>query len=191
LSIWPSTKLTPAPTDTYHDQPKVKIFGSCFGHQIINQSLFSHTGGLHVMPNPQGWELGVQEIAITPKFAACFPQQFQPSLTISASPTRIQLQLSHQDAVIVTQKTQLPPECIEMGSSALCSMQGMYVPDRVLTFQAHPEFDRAVNGACINWIGESTWPAEVTREYLRMADQDDDAGLIGEVVMEFLLRGSK
>ncbi|KIX97716.1 uncharacterized protein Z520_06494 [Fonsecaea multimorphosa CBS 102226] len=175
--------------DTYKQHPKVKIFGTCFGHQIINQSLFSHTGGLHVMKNPRGWELGVYEITLNPKFASCFPRQLKSPAR--ASPSRIQLQLSHQDTVVVTQSAQLPPECVEVGSTALCGMQGMYVPSRVLTLQAHPEFDREVNGACIREIVGADWPVEETREYLRMTDKDDDAALIEEVVMEFLLQGSK
>ncbi|KIW94680.1 uncharacterized protein Z519_04657 [Cladophialophora bantiana CBS 173.52] len=177
--------------DTYHQHPKVKIFGTCFGHQIINQSLFAHTGGLYVTKNPRGWELGVHEITINPKFASCFPRQLKSSAAAAArasSSPRIQLQLSHQDTVIVTQSTQLPSECVEVGSSALCGMQGMYVPNRVLTLQAHPEFDRAVNGACISEIVGTSWPLEETREYLRMADRDDDAALMEEVVMEFLLQ---
>lgn len=174
--------------DTYSHHPQVKIFGTCFGHQIINQSLFAPTGGLNVKKNPKGWELGVHEITITPKFAACFPRQFKSRS--NTSPLSIQLQLSHQDAVFVTEKRKLPSECVEVGSSGLCGMQGMYVPNRVLTFQAHPEFDRAVNGAAIKWIGETSWSAETTKEYLRMADKDDDSEMMGEIVMEFLLHAS-
>ncbi|OAP54957.1 hypothetical protein AYL99_10657 [Fonsecaea erecta] len=179
--------------DTYQHHPKVKIFGTCFGHQIINQSLFAHTGGLHVMKNPRGWELGVYEITINPKFASCFPRQLKSAAAARAasSSERIQLQLSHQDTVVVTQSAQLPPECVEVGFTDLCGMQGMYVPGRVLTLQAHPEFDREVNGACIREIVGAGWPIEETREYLRLTDKDDDAALMEEVVMEFLLQGSK
>ncbi|OAG45396.1 hypothetical protein AYO21_00030 [Fonsecaea monophora] len=173
---------------TYQHHPKVKIFGTCFGHQIINQSLFAHTGGLHVIKNPRGWELGVYEIAINPDFASCFPRQLK---SLSRSSGAIQLQLSHQDTVVVTQPGRLPAECVEVGATALCGMQGMYVPNRVLTLQAHPEFDREVNGACIREIVGSDWPVEETREYLRLTDKDDDAALMEEVVMEFLLQGSK
>lgn len=43
---------------------------------------------------------------------------------------------THRDAVV-----QLPPGVSSIGSSSRCAVHGMYLPNRVLSFQGHPEFD--------------------------------------------------
>ncbi|KIX07539.1 uncharacterized protein Z518_02192 [Rhinocladiella mackenziei CBS 650.93] len=178
-------KLSKNLQDAFQNHPSVKIFGTCFGHQIINQSLF-FTHGIRVEKNPTGWELGVQQIDISPKFAACFPRQF----TSPTNSPKMDLQLSHQDHVVVVSKSELPRECVEVGTSILCKTQGMYWPGRVLTYQGHPEFDRFINGACIKWIGATEWSKEVTEGYLKLANKDDDSNLAAEIVIEFFLQNS-
>jgi hypothetical protein len=47
----------------YATEPRVKIFGSCFGHQIICQSLLK-SYGVRVEQDPNGWEIGVHDITL-------------------------------------------------------------------------------------------------------------------------------
>jgi GMP synthase-like glutamine amidotransferase len=37
-----------------------------------------------------------------------------------------------------------PPGVDSLGSSAVCKVQGMYVPKRVITVQGHPEFSEEI-----------------------------------------------
>ena len=54
--------------DVYRDHPHLRIFGSCFGHQIICQSLLREHG-VRVEKDPKGLEVGVHEIQLTDAFA--------------------------------------------------------------------------------------------------------------------------
>lgn len=54
-------------SDVYENHPSIKFFGSCFGHQIICQSLLRKHGA-YVEKQPSGWELGVHEITLTDEF---------------------------------------------------------------------------------------------------------------------------
>jgi len=74
------------------------------------------------------------------------------------------------------------------GESNLCSNQGIYEPGRVLTYQSHPEFDRFVNGECIKSVVGTEWTQEEIMRTLEQVDEDDDSGLFGELVVEFLLQ---
>lgn len=103
----------------HKDYPLVKIFGSCFGHQIIAQALLSAqpagvglglVGGdanananasatattqpqpFHVKHSPKGFEMGIQPITLNPEFTAHFPPLAR------ANPFRIQL--IHGDIVV-------------------------------------------------------------------------------------------
>jgi GMP synthase-like glutamine amidotransferase len=37
-----------------------------------------------------------------------------------------------------------PPGVEELGSNAVCKVQGMYIPKRVITVQGHPEFSEEI-----------------------------------------------
>jgi GMP synthase-like glutamine amidotransferase len=60
--------------DVYETHPSIKLFGSCFGHQIICQSLLREHGAI-VEKQPSGWELGVHEITLTDEFQKAFAPQ--------------------------------------------------------------------------------------------------------------------
>jgi GMP synthase-like glutamine amidotransferase len=57
---------------TYANYPGIKIFGSCFGHQIVCQSLLKQYGA-RVEKDGKGWEVGVHEIMLSPEFMRAFP----------------------------------------------------------------------------------------------------------------------
>jgi GMP synthase-like glutamine amidotransferase len=186
----------------YQDHPRIRIFGSCFGHQLICQSLFRNHGVL-VEKDPKGWELGVHKIQFTEKFSAALGPSLKPKglllgkrpLTPSTETGRdadglrsseaLRLQFVHADHVKIPHGDTLPPPWMVIGSSKHCAVQGIYEPGRVLTLQGHFEFDRFVNSETINVFGAS-WAPERLAKALHDMDADDDADKAAEMVARFL-----
>jgi GMP synthase - Glutamine amidotransferase domain len=186
--------------------PNIKLFGSCFGHQIIAQSLLSTKANpnsplsstFHVAQSPAGFEMGIQPITLQPSFTACFPP-----LARATAQNSFRIQLIHGDAVVPTPETEaaadqvgisLPAPWSSIGSSAQCAIQGLYNPGRVLTYQGHFEFDTFVNGELVQEIGRRAgWSAAVVAEYLEQIyrshipglEDDDDAKAAAEAVLLF------
>lgn len=79
--------------DVYENHPGVKIFGSCFGHQIICQSLLRKHGAI-VEKQPSGYELGVHEITLTDEFR----KAFAPSVPLKTQFPGLSQRLSTPDS---------------------------------------------------------------------------------------------
>lgn len=199
----------------YTDFPLVKMFGSCFGHQVIPQALISGSNTksdadadalstFHVERSPSGFELGIQPITLNESFTAHFPV-----LARHTSPTTpFRIQLIHGDVVVPTpaakkaalatgkseREIQLPPGWMNIGHSTTCDVQGLYYPGRILTYQGHFEFDVFSNRAlCIDFGRRLNWPAEVVQQYVEWieralvpgAQDDDDSKAAAEAVLIF------
>ncbi|KAF2994105.1 hypothetical protein E8E14_002746 [Neopestalotiopsis sp. 37M] len=188
--------------DVYENHPRVKIFGSCFGHQIICQSLFKQFGVV-VERESKGWELGVHEIRFTDNFCAAMksslgskalttnerpltPDTEQNRTIEPKDPISLNLQFVHADHVRLPHTEALPRPWMVIGSSEHCAVQGVYDQNRVLTFQGHFEFDRFVNSETIKVFGASWEPARLEKALGDM-DADDDALRAADIVMGFLL----
>lgn len=197
----------------HNDFPLIKMFGSCFGHQIIAQALLSGSymkngaeadgqATFHVEHSALGFELGIQAITLEQSFIAHFPMLAQHASPMS--PFRIQL--IHGDIVVPTPAAKaaalvsgqgdipLPPGWMNIGRSAACDIQGLYYPGRILTYQGHFEFDVWSNRAlCIEFGRRGNWPTELVQQYIEYiertlvpgADDDDDAKCAAEVVLLF------
>ncbi|KAJ5230295.1 hypothetical protein N7489_011003 [Penicillium chrysogenum] len=189
----------------HHHYPNIKLFGSCFGHQIIAQALLSTKANtsnapastFHVTQSPAGFEMGIHPITLQPSFTA----RFLPLARATAQkPFRIQL--IHGDVVVPTpeaeaaadQGVSLPAPWSSIGSSAQCAIQGLYNPGRVLTYQGHFEFDTFANGELAQEFGRrGGWSAAVVDEYLEQIyrsrvpglEDDDDAKAAAEAVLLF------
>ncbi|CAG9990884.1 unnamed protein product [Clonostachys byssicola] len=162
--------------DVYQNFPQVRLFGSCFGHQIICQSILRDCGA-YVAKNPQGWEIGVHEIKVSPAYRkACYDQ---PSL---------RLQFIHSDNVNIPSPENLPSSWITMGSTDECAVQGVYEPGRVLTFQGHFEFDRFINSETLKTFG-AKWNAEILQSALDNTDREDDSEVAADMVVRFMVEG--
>lgn len=110
----------------YEEFPEVKIFGSCFGHQIVAQALLSHhnpqfakdgdrssgpgqveedkkeeekkgKGYVSVAACPQGYEIGIEPITLDPAFTNVFPELRE---RLSHSDGKLRIQLIHGDRVM-------------------------------------------------------------------------------------------
>ncbi|KAF2867729.1 class I glutamine amidotransferase-like protein [Massariosphaeria phaeospora] len=181
----------------YAEWPRVKVFGSCFGHQVVCRALLG--GDVVVERDPKGWEIGVQEISLAPEFREGFGKTARPLLddhdctapSANANaplPPTLRLQFIHADHVRLRTPRALPPGWVVVGSTPHCAVQGVYQPGRVLTLQGHFEFDRFVNRETLRVFGEG-WGREVLEEGLAAVDQDDDARVVAEMVVRFLVEG--
>lgn len=168
----------------YHNEPSVKIYGSCFGHQLVCQSLLKNHG-VRVEVDLNGWEIGVKEITFNPRFRNNFGKGskiIEPG--IEGVPDKMRLQFVHHDHVIIP--SPLPPSWITAGSTEHCAVQGVYEPGRVLTLQGHFEFDKFVNSETVKFFFP-TWDAQLLETILEAVDADDDAIAAAEMVLKFFM----
>lgn len=116
-------------------RPDFHFVGVCFGHQLLARLL-----GCTVAPAPsQDWELGHCRITLTPVGQRLFRTRDD----------HIHLHQMHQDQVVA------PPTSASAGADMLAPntevacwgrsehtpVQGLYIPDRLFTTQAHVAFD--------------------------------------------------
>ncbi|SBS29031.1 Carbamoyl-phosphate synthase small chain [Marinomonas aquimarina] len=97
------------------------LVGICFGHQVIARAL----GGT-VAKYSGGWGVGVHHYQVTGDIPTL------PKLN------DIALCAFHQDQVI-----EKPEKMTTFLSSDFCQYAGLIYEDKILTFQAHPEFSKA------------------------------------------------
>ncbi|KAH7402953.1 class I glutamine amidotransferase-like protein [Pyrenochaeta sp. MPI-SDFR-AT-0127] len=171
----------------YCSHSKVKIFGSCFGHQLICQSLLKRFG-VKIEADPKGWEIGVKEIALHERFRHMLGKNSK-CLASQSIPKKMRLQFVHHDHVVIPNPEILPSSWVMLGSTQHCAVQGVYEPGRILTFQGHFEFDRLVNSETIKFFFP-TWAPEVLKETLEAIDSEDDAISAAEIVLRFLAEKS-
>ena len=117
------------------------------------------------------------------------PMRFNPSATDYRSKLqRLRLQFVHADHVRLSETQPLPRNWMNIGSSKLCDVQGLYEPSRILTFQGHLEFDRFVNYETLKAFAPyTTWTERELNDALAATQVEDDADAVTDFVMEFLL----
>jgi GMP synthase (glutamine-hydrolysing) len=101
------------------------MIGICFGHQLLAQALGGQAGR-----SGRGWGLGIMEYQINEDSDKSLP-------SFVDSPRPVTLLISHQDQVL-----RLPPGASTLLSNDFCPFAAYHIPDRVLCFQGHPEFDK-------------------------------------------------
>jgi GMP synthase-like glutamine amidotransferase len=183
--------------EVYQTYPSIKMFGSCFGHQLICQSLFRSLGGW-VEKDPSGWEIGVQKLRLTHEFYAAFKpldtfndipvddRPMTPAYTEHSSRS-LRLQVVHADHVRLPPPSgSVPASWMVVGSTDHCAVHGVYEPGRVLTFQGHFEFNNFVNTETVKAFG-ALWDTKVLEKALKSIDAEDDADRAAEIVVRFLI----
>jgi GMP synthase-like glutamine amidotransferase len=171
--------------ETYEKEPNVKIFGSCFGHQLVCQALLKDYG-VKVEKDPNGWELGVKEINLHEQFRKTFFEDGGDLRMDSFG--KMRLQFVHHDHVVIPDLKALPQSWTTLGSTQHCGVQGLYEHARVLTFQGHFEFDRFINSETIKCFFPN-WQPKVLEETLDAIDADDDSVTAAGMVLKFFLEG--
>jgi GMP synthase-like glutamine amidotransferase len=167
----------------YNHHPHIKIFGSCFGHQLICQSLLKEYH-VRVEKDPNGWELGVRDIQLNKNFRDTVGVGARSFLKSGAAeiPKNLRVQFFHADHVLILIPEALPRSWMAVGSTSHCAVQGVYEPGRVFTLQGHFEFDRFVSTELVKVFG-ATWKSEMVKETLDAID----AEVAAEVILQFML----
>ncbi|KAG9243171.1 class I glutamine amidotransferase-like protein [Calycina marina] len=169
----------------YTNHPSIKIFGSCFGHQMLCGALFSTPTHPVVTKDPAGWELGVHSI----KLSSAFLSQYGPVTSNPITTSELRLQFVHADHVVhpITHEMWVKEGWESIGRSAHCGLQGVWKKGRVLTYQGHAEFSRFVNAETLKVFGGRIWTSEFMENALAKVDQDDDAMWAAGVMLKFFL----
>ncbi|CAG8542450.1 2056_t:CDS:2 [Paraglomus brasilianum] len=153
-----------------NNHPRVRIVGICFGHQIVARAM-----GGNVIKNPLGMELAVTEFELTEDAKQFF----------KTNRNGIKIQEMHQDYV-----SEIPPNFVNLGSTSMCSVQGLLKPSHVLTVQGHPEFTAAVVKGILKARGEiGVFSPEVVEKYSARAELEHDGIWLGKTFIEFILDG--
>ncbi|KAM5346434.1 hypothetical protein ACJ41O_009439 [Fusarium nematophilum] len=142
------------------------IVGICFGHQIIARAL-----GAKVGVSPGGWEVCVDRINLN--------ETGQKLLGVES----LGLHQMHRDAVL-----EVPQGLVSLGSSPRCEVQGMYQPGRIISFQAHPEFDDFIMSEIMEArYSQKIFTKEMYEEGVTRARVAHDGVLVSAKIWEFLL----
>lgn len=133
-----------------NDSKYPPVAGICFGHQVVAASL-----GCKVARNPQGFEGGVMPVSLNPTGQKLFQGY-----------TTLNLSEMHKDVVL-----EVPEGCSNWGSTPQCAHQGFYKPERLLTFQGHPEFTNMI----VKW-GLQRIPQDIESRVLDSIDSFQNDG---------------
>lgn len=158
----------------------IRLIGVCFGHQVVGRAL-----GAGVGVSPGGWEVGVSQVDLTWAGQALFN-------TSDASAGKLSLMQFHRDAVL-----DLPEdgETLLLAKSQQCPVQALYRPNKVLTFQGHPEFRPAVAQALLDAREDLVGP-ELAKQWEKEGTvaagggkgvEGNDGLVVGKVMARFVI----
>ncbi|MFT5592411.1 MAG: GMP synthase-like glutamine amidotransferase [Oceanicoccus sp.] len=122
------------------------MVGICFGHQIIAEAF-----GGKVDKYPGGWGVGLHSYALSGDHD--FINDGSRDFTINAM---------HQDQVLVK-----PENAVIFAQSEFCEYAGLVYDDRIMTFQAHPEFSVDYEDALVEARKGPVVPMDVAEDGLR------------------------
>ncbi|KAE8355059.1 class I glutamine amidotransferase-like protein [Aspergillus coremiiformis] len=158
-------ELTKYVRDIFAQKTK-PIVGICFGHQIVARAL-----GARVGRNDAGWEISVEPFQLSDTGKRLFSQDV------------LTLHQMHRDIVY-----EVPQGCVNLGSSDRCEVQGLYIPQRILTVQGHPEFDEFVMTELISLRhGQGIFGDGLSQDGLSRAGKQHNGILVGKTACRFIL----
>lgn len=126
------------------------MVGICFGHQIIAEAFNGK-----VDKYDGGWGVGLQCYELTGDFDF-----------ISSSESSFIINAMHQDQVI-----DKPANAQVFSTSDFCKYAGLIYDDRILTFQAHPEFTVEYEDELVNARKGTVVPLDVAEQGLETLRQ--------------------
>ncbi|MBV1787193.1 glutamine amidotransferase [Marinobacterium sp. D7] len=147
----------------------IPMVGICFGHQIIASAF-----GAKVAKYEGGWGVGLHSYAI---------EGDHPFL--DAGERRFTLNAMHQDQVL-----ELPHNAQLFATSEFCRYAGLVYGNRILTLQAHPEFNKDYERDLVLARKGAVVPDEVADRGLATltADAKIDSATVAKWMARFLAR---
>jgi GMP synthase-like glutamine amidotransferase len=130
------------------------MVGICFGHQIIAEAFNGK-----VDKYDGGWGVGLQRYGLTGEF------DFLPTDVNSYV-----INAMHQDQVVVK-----PENAKVFSASDFCQYAGLIYDDRIITFQAHPEFTIEYSDPLIDLRKGEVIPTDVSEQGLATLRQPEAA----------------
>lgn len=83
-----------------------------------------------------------------------------------------------------------PPGVEALGSSPVCSVQGMYSPGRIVTVQGHPEFTSDIMREIIETRhATGIFDEEAYKEHAKKIELPHDGVVVSQCFIRFLLEG--
>ncbi|KAM9981094.1 hypothetical protein ACTFIY_003395 [Dictyostelium cf. discoideum] len=168
----------------------IKIFGICFGHQIIAEAL-----GGKCEKNQKGWEIGQHTIKLEKQVSHIFSNLLNNNNNNNNNNDNnkmilndeISLYQIHQDHVTI-----IPNDMISIGATELSSAQGMLRESKlkpgtynILSFQGHPEFDYNFIHLLIVDLKSINVDQEIIENGLKTLQKSSDQKLISKLVFNF------
>jgi len=133
------------------DHAKKPLVGICFGHQIIAQAL-----GGRVEKSAKGWGVGRHRYDLSDGFSFASGRK---DLVINAM---------HQDQVV-----EKPEQATIFAFSDFCPHAGLCYEDRIITLQAHPEFNIAYERALLECRRTNVIPEDIADPAIADLRQND------------------
>jgi len=144
------------------------MVGICFGHQIVAEAF-----GGNVDKYPGGWGVGLHSYEL--RGACSFIKNAPASFSISAM---------HQDQVLTK-----PDNAEVFAASEFCQYAGLIYDDRIITFQAHPEFNLPYEDALVELRKGDVIPSDTAEAgliTLREPDAATDSLIVAGWMADFL-----
>ncbi|KAK0311520.1 hypothetical protein LTR01_003516 [Friedmanniomyces endolithicus] len=149
-------------------QTRVRIIGVCFGHQIIGRAM-----DVKVDRSDRGWEVSVTPMRLTGKGRELFGVQ------------ELEIHQMHHDIVYTD-----PPSVTSLGDSDRCDVQGMYIKDRLITVQGHPEFTGDIVEELLEKRHESgIFTDAVYEDGMARVRKPHDGVAVGAAFLRFVMEG--
>lgn len=93
----------------------------------------------------------------------------------------------HQDIIYT-----LPEGATNLGWTENCAFQGLYIPDRVLTLQGHPEFDEEiVREVLVRKKDQGLLTADVYEDAMSRVGNRHDGLVVSKALLRFLRQEEK
>ncbi|KAK1716317.1 hypothetical protein BDP67DRAFT_576061 [Colletotrichum lupini] len=159
----------------YEHHPNVRIFGTCFGHQLIGKVLLEPHGAV-VEKDPNGYEFGVQTISLNPNLVEDFP-----CLAALAPTTRTTE--SEQDA---GSSSPPPPHGLRL---QMCHGDHRALQGPGPVRASHFECDQVIMEETIKhfYTPAKGFSPEFLQRAFDATRREDDAGVAAEWVFRFLV----
>lgn len=154
--------------DAYEEH--IPLVGICFGHQVLAEAL----GGT-VEKSRKGWGLGVQAYTVTDAGRGILPDL--ESFAVNSF---------HQDQVL-----ELPEDAKVLAESSFCPYAALDYNGRALSFQGHPEFDRAFTKDLLQSRRGTLLDPDQTDEAVATLEQSTDSSKLAKTIVEFVEKASE